>query len=559
MLTTKLTVAEKLMQSLHHLGIRYIFGIPGGPWLPYMEAMRNYGIEFILVANEASAGIMADVCARVTGIPGVCHGTLGPGATNLTTGVGCAYLDRSPIIALTSEPTDTMLKRKSQMHIDHQALFAPITKWTIRLTKDSVADTVHEAMQIAISEVPGPVHIGLPTDLADQIASEENSTYTLKLDKIPALEPNLLKKAEQLLSKARKPILAVGLTAARLKLNDLLITVAQRHMIPVVLTPMAKGMLPEDHPCYAGVLFHALSDHVALTYQQADLVVGIGYDPVEFNYEQWMPDVPLVHLDTSPVDIDDAYEVACDVVGDLQQSVSYIAKMAPVKTDWDFDALNRRRKVMFKALGPDTNTFGPKAALTVLRETMPQNGTMTCDVGAHTHLIGQLWPTPAPGLQIMTNGWSSMGFGVPSAIAAKLCLPDRSVACVSGDGGFLMMAGEMITARRLNLDVVFVVLVDRELSLIHVKQEHKRYEHYGTIVIPEKIYTFELYRQDKNVLPIEKVITDSRDIFVPTASLASSAEFLSGNTIDTQRRYGNGDCQEGRAIGSLRDCRWRHP
>ena len=445
-----------------------------------MEAMRRSGIEFILVANEASAAIMADVCARITGIPGVCHATLGPGATNLTTGVGCAYLDRSPIIALTSESGDDMLNRISQMHIDHQALFAPITKWTIRLTKDNIAETIHRAMRIAVSEVPGPVHIGLPTDIADRIVSEEDPTFTLKPDRVSAPDPDLLKRAEQLLAKAGKPILAVGLTAARLKLDDLLIAVAQKHRIPVVLTPMAKGMLPEDHPCYAGVLFHALSHRVADTYRQADLVVGIGYDPVEFNYEQWMPKVPLIHLDTSPADIDDAYEVACDVVGDLQQSLSYIAETVPVKNDWDFDGLNKRREAMFRSLEPGPDTFGPRAVLTILREIMPHDGVMTCDVGAHTHLIGQLWPTPAPGLQIMTNGWSSMGFGVPSAIAAKLCLPDRAVACVSGDGGFLMMAGEMITARRLNLNVVFVVLADRELSLIHVKQEHKGREHYGT-------------------------------------------------------------------------------
>ena len=474
----KSTVAEKLIQSLHGLGVKYIFGIPGGPWIPYMEAMPAYGIEFILVSNEASAGIMADVCARITGIPGVCHATFGPGAANLTTGVGCAYLDRSPLIALTSEQSDDMLKRKSQMNIDHQALFAPLTKWTTRLTRDSVTEIIHKAAQIATSEVPGPVHIGLPADLADEIASEGSSTLALKPHKIPTPDAKLLEKVEGLLSKSRKPIFAVGLTAARLKLNDLLLSVAQKHMIPIVLTPMAKGMLPEDHPCYAGVLFHALSDHVALTYRQADLVIGIGYDPVEFNYEQWMPDVPLIHLDSSPADIDAAYDLACDVVGDLRQSLNYIARMAPVKTDWDFDALGKRRQRMFRSL--EANTFGPRDALTILREVMPQDGIMTCDVGAHTHLIGQMWTTPAPGLQIMTNGWSSMGFGVPSAIAAKLCLPDRAVACVSGDGGFLMMAGEMITARRLNLNVVFVVLADRELSLIHVKQKRKGYKHYGT-------------------------------------------------------------------------------
>jgi acetolactate synthase-1/2/3 large subunit len=153
--------------------------------------------------------------------------------------------------------------------------------------------------------------------------------------------------------------------------------------------------------------------------------------------------------------------------------------------------INERREAMFKSLETDTHIFGPKAALNILRDIMPQNGIMVCDVGAHTHLIGQLWHTPAPGLQIMTNGWSSMGFGVPSAIAAKLCLPDRAVACVTGDGGFLMMAGELVTARRLNLNVVFVVLADKELSLIHVKQQRRGCGYYGT-----KLYNCSFFSAD---------------------------------------------------------------
>ena len=473
------TIAEKLVGTLRDMGIRYVFGIPGGPWIPYMEAMRTGGIEFVLVANEASGGIMADVCARITGVPGACHGTFGPGATNLSTGVGCAYLDRSPLLAFTSEMSDAMLKRTTQMNIDHQALFAPITKLTTRLTRDTVAETIRKAVQVAMAEVPGPVHIGVPTDLADMSVPEETTPATLSPSLPPPPDRAVLEKAGELFRKARRPLLAVGLTAARMKLTKELAEVVRRHMVPVVLTPMAKGMLPENHPCYAGVLFHALSDHVALTYRDADCVIGIGYDPVEFNYEEWMPDVPLVHLDTSPADIDKGYHLACDVVGDLRQSLGYLAKMAQVETAWDLDAVAKNREMMFESLKPRAGHFGARAALAVLREMMPQDGIMTCDVGAHTHLIGQQWFTPGPGLQVMTNGWSSMGFGVPAAIAAKLCLPERTVACVSGDGGFLMMAGEMITARRLGLNVVFVVLADNELSLIHVKQERRGYEPYG--------------------------------------------------------------------------------
>ena len=264
---------------------------------------------------------------------------------------------------------------------------------------------------------------------------------------------------------------------------SLLLTVAERHRLPVVLTPMAKGMAPEGHPSYAGVLFHALSDVVAETHQQADLVVGIGYDPVEFNYESWLPSAPLIHIDTTKADLDRGpFDLACDVVGDLRPALERLGELDVKPAEWDLDALAERRNEMFQRLTPLQDTFGPRAVLSVLRDVLPENGVMTCDVGAHTHLIGQQWQTPADGMLLMTNGWSSMGFGIPAAIAAKLCLPDRAVCAVVGDRGFLMMAGEMDTAARLGLNVVFIVLTDRCLSLIRIKQQRQGHAVYGTPV-----------------------------------------------------------------------------
>lgn len=478
-------VAQQLVELLQSIGVHYVFGIPSGPWNTYMEAMRTGGVEFVLVSNEASAGFMADVCARITGIPGVCYGTFGPGATNLSTGVGGALLDRSPLLALTTEPQEAMLGRTLQMAIDHQALFRPLTKWTTRLKADRVHEIFYKAVQIATSEVPGPVHIGLPADLGEQPAGQ-NQARPLPPIMTPPPPSRLLDQVGTLFQKARRPVLAVGLTAVRARVQALVKQIAERHRIPVLLTPMAKGILPEEHACYAGVLFHALSDQVAETHRQADLVVGIGYDPIEFNYEDWMPNAPLVHIDTVPADIDQSlYTLACDVVGDIRPALERLAAMTPIKSDWDLAALAERRKQMFELLHPPPGSFGPRAALAILREMLPEEGIMTCDVGAHTHLIGQQWRTPLPGLQIMTNGWSSMGFGIPAAIAAKLCAPDRPVTCVTGDGGFLMMVGEMATAMRLGVQVVFVLLTDHNLELIRIKQEKKDYARYGTSLYGE--------------------------------------------------------------------------
>ncbi|MCE1159108.1 MAG: thiamine pyrophosphate-binding protein [Spirochaetia bacterium] len=486
------TVSEQLIAKFKERGMRFVFGVPSGSWLYYMEAMRKQGLDFVLVANEASAGFMADVCARLTGIPAACYGTVGPGATNLSTGVLGAYLDRSPMIALSSEPPEHMLGRTVQMAFDQQAFFRPLTKWTTRLSAERLDQIVDQAYRIALSETPGPVHIGLTEDIGGREAVSPGSSTQIpgSLSKpVPASEA-LLKQLEKSFNASRKPLIAVGLSAVRAKAGPLIAAIAEKHRIPVVLTPMAKGILSEDHPWYAGVLFHALSDRVAETHKQADLVIGAGYDPVEFNYEDWMPKAPLLSLDTVEADIDrSTYSGVCDIVGDITTSLGYLASLPAKSTEWDQGALEERKERMFADLAPPEGSFGPRAALAILREILPQDGIMTCDVGAHTHLIGQAWRTPEPGLQIMTNGNSSMGFGVPSAIAAKLCRPDKKVACVSGDGGFLMMAGEMALARRRRLPIVFVILADQNLELIRLKQARKNFESYSTVLYEDECPT----------------------------------------------------------------------
>jgi acetolactate synthase I/II/III large subunit len=472
--------AAVLTELLADAGVRQVFGIPSGPWCPFMEAMRGGEVDFVLVSNEAAAGFMADVCGRITGKPGACYGTTGPGATNLSTGVGSAYLDRSPQLAFTSEARDAMRLRTMQMWIDHQALFKPLTKWTATLRPHNFHDTFARAVQVALSEVPGPVHLGLPEDLGYEDVSPGSMTIP-ELLRPPLPEPQGIAEVQRLLQNARKPLLAVGLSVMRTGTWGALRRFIDTQQMPVIFTPMAKGILDEGHPCYAGVLFHGLSDIIAQTNQQADLVIALGYDPVEFNYEDWMPHAPLVSIDTVPADIDrSTYQVACEMVCDLRTAIEQLSTFPTCANAWDLQALAHRRAQMFTTLAPETSQFSPHHVLTIMRELMPRDGILTCDVGAHTHLIGQLWRPYEPGNFIMTNGWSAMGFGIPAALAAKLCLPDRAVACVTGDGGFLMMVGEMATAARTGLPVVFVVLTDRNLQLIKIKQERRGYPQYGT-------------------------------------------------------------------------------
>jgi acetolactate synthase-1/2/3 large subunit len=475
------TVAQVMVQTLKELGVKYIFGVPSGNWIDYMAAIDAIeGLDFILVSNESSAGFMADICWRLTGNVAACFGTFGPGACNLTTGVCGGYLDRSPIIALTDEMSDAMLKRTTQMNIDHQTLFKPITKWTTRLQVGKVKETLYEAFRIATSEVPGPVHIGLPQGIGSFTSREENITFQ-KAETI--LNPDIasLNILKDVFIGSKKPIIVLGITSVRFGVHKEVITLCEKLNIPVVLTPMAKGMIPEDHPCYVGVLSHALANDVGKIHQQADLVIGIGYDPVEVNYEEWMPNVPLVHIDTLPANIDEAKITTCyNVIGNIGFTLQWLTGLICEKKEWDMNSLVYHKKAMFDKLKAPKGSFGPRQVLDSLRRVLPRDGLMTCDVGAHLHLIGQQWITYSPKNQLMTNGCSSMGFAIPAAIAAKLSCSDKEVCCVVGDGGFNMSAGELATASRLNLKIVFVVIRDSSLSLIQIKQELKGYRQYGT-------------------------------------------------------------------------------
>ncbi len=484
-----MTVAEYIADQLFKNGIRYVFGIPGGPSIPYIEAFRSAGIEFILTSNEAAAGIMADVSARLTGIPGVCHATLGPGATNMTTGAGGALLDRSPVIIFTTETDDKMLHRTAQMNINHQKLFEPLTKATFRLSPGNAAEVIDKAMKICREEYPGPVHIGLPSDIANAEAAgaaeffpaDKNLIFSNDTDQIISF-----------LEKSRRPLIAAGLTASRHAIGSELIAFLESFKIPVVLTPMAKGLIPEQHPCYAGVLFHALSDYLEDIIEEADLVIGLGYDQVEFNYESWMPDVPLVHFDVKQTDIPSFRNVVqyTGLPGEWFRILHRLDKSQLVFNKSKVQAIRDETASVFNGF---TDHFGPVTAFKVLQEELPGDAILTVDVGSHLHLAGQYWNTSGKHNIIISNGWSGMGFGLPASLAAKMTCHQSTVVCVTGDGGFLMMAGEILTARRYNLPVITVVFSDGELNLIKLKQSWQNKVPYATGLYSGDLFDSEMF------------------------------------------------------------------
>ncbi len=545
-----MTVEELLARRLRDHGVKRFFGIPGGPSIPYMEAFRKEGIEFILTSHEASAAVMADVTARLTGVTGVCHATFGPGATNLSTGVGGALLDRSPMLALTSEMPEEWLDRTAQMNIDHQALFGPLTKASFRLNAANAADIIDRSLVLAGEEYPGPVHIGLPSGLAGQSTEEP---VTARRSQVAEERLRTEERVKVLLASSRRPLIAAGLTAMRRGAGARLLEFLEQHSVPVVLTPMARSLMPSSHPCYAGVLFHALSDRLRRLTGEADIIIGLGYDPVEYNYESWMPDVPLVHFDTRETDLR---------IRGAMQSVSppamWFDALSVLRSAPEMMALaSEARQEIKNGLIAAAKDFNPVTALTILKNMLPAGTVITADVGSHLHLLGQMWDVPPSGRLIMTNGWSSMGFGLPAALAAAFVsrdnqaalitrdtkdaafiarnntsatfpISDNPVVCITGDGGFLMHAGEMIMARRYGLKVIVVVLSDGELNLIKVKQSWKELNPYGT-----GLFTGPLFGSD-NYLGTEVIrATNSREMQTAVGkALASDSSVIIEAIVD---------------------------
>jgi acetolactate synthase-1/2/3 large subunit len=471
--------ADLIVATLKAAGVDRGFGVPSGNVLPLMEAMRKGGIDFVLTAHEGSAGFAADVTGRMTGAPGLCLATLGPGATNLATGVGCAFLDRSPMIAITCNLNTDQLGRRIQMWIDHHTLFKPITKATLRLEKGRVGETLAAAIRLALSEPKGPVHLDLPEDVALATANELAPVLAIPA-KIAAAPDAAIARAGELIAAAKRPIAVLGSSAMRMASPGLLRQVIERHNLPFATTTMAKGMIDEDHPLSLGCIERGCRQIQRRFLRSADLIIGLGYDTIEVEYEAWIGDVPLLQIDIEPVDIAPSVKLLHQATGDLDSSLARLAALAAATNDWTADALADHRRTFQAALRPAGKTFTAHAAIDAVRRALPREGLLSFDVGAHTHQIAGQWIAHAPKSFHITNGWSSMGFGLPGAIATKLARPDLPVVCLLGDGCFQMTCGEVAVAKRMGLALPIVVLDDKWLALIKIKQIRRQFPLYGT-------------------------------------------------------------------------------
>jgi acetolactate synthase I/II/III large subunit len=370
------------------------------------------------------------------------------------------------------------------MWIDHHALLKPITKATLPLRTGEIGAALAHAVQLALSEPQGPVHLDLPEDVA-LASTNEPLPPLLPPTRLSQASDQAIARAGGLIAAARRPIAVVGASAMRLRDPALVRGVMERFNLPFATTTMAKGLIDEDHPLALGCIERACRQMQRKLLSSADLIVGLGYDTVEVEYEAWIGDTPLLQIDIEPVDIAPSVKLLHQVTGDLDSSLQRLAAQPPVSTRWSVDAMDAHRRAFQKALRPANGGFTAHAAIDAVRRALPSEGILAFDVGAHTHQIASQWMAHAPKSFLITNGWSSMGFGLPAAIAAKLARPDLPVVCLIGDGCFQMTCGEVATAKRLGITLPVVVLDDKWLALIKVKQIRRQFPLYGTALQEE--------------------------------------------------------------------------
>jgi len=468
------TVATTMARYVSEAGVTHVFTYPGDPTIEFLEALRSNGSEVVLGRREGTAAFMAEGYAQASGNLGVTVSTLGPGSTALVNGVAAAQWDRVPMLAVSGQIETAREQYFTHQVVDHGRLFSPITKWTGRVDAAAVHTTMRKAIRTAEADRPGAVHLTVGGDVfkADapdaQVVVPPSRTTGMSLQvHSPAGQ---LREPLTMLEGARRPVILAGVSAVRSDARDSLTELAETIGAPVVVAPMAKGVVSEDHPYFAGVLDMACNTVMWDLLAASDLILAVGFDAVEL-IKPWTLDIPVLHVD-SVANTDQIYRAEVELVGHIPTTLAWLAAEWTGQARWDEGEVNAHRQNLRNAYysGRVDDALNPTDVLDSVRSAMSDEAVVSCDVGSHKLLVGQGWTTTQKRGVLMTNGLSSMGFGVPAAIGAKLAMPERPVAALVGDGGFAMVATELRLASSLGANLAVVVFVDESLNRIELKQ-----------------------------------------------------------------------------------------
>lgn len=469
-----MNTAELLVKCLENEGVQYIFGLPGEENLHILEALKSSSIQFVTCRHEQGAAFMADVYGRLTGRAGVCLSTLGPGATNLITGVADANLDGAPLIAITAQVSTERMHIEAHQYLDLVALFAPITKWSKQIVQpNSTPEIVRKAFKIAETEKPGAVHINVPENVAAMPATAR-LLRTNHLDRVYAAFDSI-ERAAAAIAQAQNPLILVGNGSIRAQASQAITEFATKLNLPVVNTFMGKGVIPYTHPLALWAVGLQQWDYISCGFAHTDLVIAMGYDLIEYSPKKWNPtgEIPIVHISPTPAEIDSSYIPLVEVVGDISDSLQEILHRCDRTDKPEPYALSLRTAIRenYKQYAEDRGfPIRPQKLIYDLRQVLGNEDILISDVGAHKMWIARHYHCAQPNTCLISNGFAAMGLAIPGAIAAKLVYPDRQVIAATGDGGFMMNMQELETAVRLKTPFVTLIFNDGGYGLIEWKQ-----------------------------------------------------------------------------------------
>jgi acetolactate synthase I/II/III large subunit len=483
------TAAALLVDCLASEGCKYVFSVPGEETMDILEALsRQAAVTHITTRHEQGAAFMADVHGRLTGRAAVAMATLGPGATNLVTGIADAFLDHAPMVAITGQAGSDKTHKEAHQFVDIVRMLEPVTKWNQRVEDvGAVPEIVRKAFRVAQLEKPGPTHIEIPENLAATDVDDDARPLEPTRAYLPEPTDEAIAHAARLLVGSDRPLVLAGNGVLRRNAAPALRAFAKGLHVPVAVTFMGKGAIDDrSHLSLMAVGLQA-RDHVRTGFDRADLVVGVGYDLVEYGPAQWNPDrrKRIIHIDTQPAEVDAAYRPEVELIGDIEGTLlRLLAAVLPEGIGGrDADARHATREILVHqdlrtALLAELHAFEvddgwpirPQKAIVDLRRAMGPNDIVVSDVGAHKIWISRLYQAYEPNTVIISNGFAAMGISLPGAIAAKLVHPDRRVVALCGDGGFLMNSQELETARRIGANITVVVWRDDGYGLIDWKQ-----------------------------------------------------------------------------------------
>ncbi len=471
------SVARLVGDRLREAGVRYVLGHPGGEVIELIEGFREAGLEFVLTRHETAAAFAAEAMASASGIPGVCVATLGPGATNLTTGVAHAFLDRGPLLVFTGQLPADRVAIATHQKLDTSAIFRPITKWQATLTPANASAVIERALRVALAHRRGPVLVEVPSDVPQRDALDVALPRFVTQPTL-AIDADAVRDAAARLRESTRPLLLVGMDANDDAVADPLRRFAESWCVPVMVAPKAKGTFREDHDLFLGTLEGLGTAYLYDYIDTCDLVIMVGLDPVELDRD-WTAKARVVHIGPLPND-DRYYASDVEVVGRVDDVLERLRLAAAAEPKLKLEDLRAFRDAFSARIRPDHGTLTAQRALDELREALPEDALVTTDVGFNKSVTTQCWRAYRPRTFFVSNGLSSMGYGLPAAIGLKLRHRERAVACVIGDGGLGMVTAELETAARCGLGILVVVLSDGALSQIRAGQERRGYPVTGT-------------------------------------------------------------------------------